>query len=113
MTVSSVIAPLIKRRVFRTEEEAVQELLQDYVWRQIKSLQQDVGRFEKQYGMTFQQFSDYLRERSALLAQGKLSQEQRQTLSQVIMLEEDDWLEWKAAQEMLGNWLGVRQEVQA
>ena len=113
MTVGAVVEPLIKRRIFRTEEEAVQELLQDYVWRQVESLQRDVDRFEKQYGMTFQQFSDYLRERSALLAQGNLSQEQRQILSRAIMLEEDDWLEWKAAQEMLGSWLGVRQEVKA
>jgi hypothetical protein len=29
------------------------------------------------------------------------------------MREEDDWLDWKATQEMLENWLGVRREVAA
>ena len=29
------------------------------------------------------------------------------------MREEDDWLDWKAAQEMLESWLGVRREVAA
>jgi len=27
------------------------------------------------------------------------------------MQEEDDWLDWKAARELLENWLGLRQEV--
>jgi len=26
------------------------------------------------------------------------------------MQEEDDWLDWKVAREMLENWLGLRQE---
>jgi hypothetical protein len=29
------------------------------------------------------------------------------------MQEEDDWLDWKVAQEMLESWLGLRQEVAA
>ena len=29
------------------------------------------------------------------------------------MEEEDDWFDWKAAQDMLDNWLGMRQEVAA
>ncbi len=27
------------------------------------------------------------------------------------MEEEDDWLDWKVAKEMLESWLGLRQEV--
>ncbi|MEA2014437.1 MAG: hypothetical protein U9N38_03925 [Thermodesulfobacteriota bacterium] len=34
----------------------------------------------------------------------------RQKLGQAIMQEEDDWLDWKAAQEMLKSWIGVRKE---
>jgi len=30
-----------------------------------------------------------------------------------IMQEEDDWLDWKAAEELLESWLGLRQEVTA
>ena len=61
--------------------------------------------------MRFRQFSEYLHERSVLLGSGDLSTEQRRTLGQAIMQEEDDWLDWKVAQEMLESWLGIRQEV--
>jgi hypothetical protein len=110
---STVIEPLIKRKIFTTEEEAVRELLRDYILRQIADLQQTTERFRQKYEMDFHQFSEYLHERSGLLENGSLSQEQRQVLGRAIMEEEDDWLEWKAAQEMLENWIGIRQEVAA
>ena len=109
--ISAVIAPLIRRRIFNTEEEAVRELMREYVLRQITALRQQVDRFERKHGMGFQQFGGYLHERSVLLESGNLSAEQRQVLGQAIMQEEDDWLDWKAAQEILESWLGLRQEV--
>ena len=112
-TVSAVIEPLIKRKIFATEEEAVRELLRDYLLRQIADLQQQAEQFRQKYAMDFQQFSEYLHERSELLESDALSQEQRQALGRAIMAEEDDWLDWKAAQEMLDNWIGMRQEVAA
>jgi len=48
-----------------------------------------------------------------LLEAGRLGAQERQTLGQAIMQEEDDWLDWKAAQEMLDSWLGLRQEIAA
>ncbi len=56
--------------------------------------------FERKYGMSFSQFNDYLRERAALLVSESLSPEERRALNQAIMQEEDDWLDWKAAEEM-------------
>jgi hypothetical protein len=112
-TISTAIEPLIRRKIFNTEEEAIRELLQEYILRQVDTLQQEVGRFEGKYGMRFQQFGEYLHERSVLLERGDLSVEQRQVLGQAIMQEEDDWLEWKAAREILESWLGLRQEVTA
>jgi hypothetical protein len=110
-TARTVIEPLITRKIFTTEEEAVRELLRDYILRQIADLQQKTERFRQKYAMDFHQFSEYLHERSELLGRGALSQEQMQVLGRAIMEEEDDWLEWKAAQDMLENWIGVRQEV--
>jgi hypothetical protein len=112
-TISAVIEPLIRRNILNTEEEAIRELLREYVLRQISTLRQEVDGFEGKYGMRFKQFSEYLHERSVLLEGGGLSVEQRRTLGQAIMQEEDDWLDWKAAQEMLESWLGFRQEVSA
>lgn len=110
---AAAIEPLVRRRVFVTEEQAARELVRDYVLRQITSLQREVARFERKYGMRFEHFSEYLHERSVLLEAGVLEPSQRQALGQAIMREEDDWLDWKAAQEMLDSWLGVRHEVAA
>lgn len=110
-TISTTIEPLIRRKIFNTEEEAIRELLREYILKQIATLRREVGRFERKYGMRFEQFSDYLHERSVLLESGDLSAEQRKTLGQAIMQEEDDSLDWKAAQEMLESWIGIRKEV--
>jgi hypothetical protein len=104
------IEPLVKRRIFASEEEAIQSLVRDYILRQVTALQQEIGRLEEEYGMNFQQFGKYVHERSILLEQGGLSDEQRIALNRRVMQEEDDWLDWKAAQEMLENWLGLSPE---
>jgi hypothetical protein len=109
--VSAVIEPLIKRKIFVTEEQAIRELLREYILRQIAALQRELARFERKYGMHFERFGEYLHERSILLETDRLSSEQRQTLGRAIMQEEDDWLDWKVAKEMLESWLGLRQEV--
>jgi hypothetical protein len=109
--ISPVIEPLIRRKIFATEEEAVRTLMQQYILQQIATLQQRLDHFEQKYGMGFQQFADYLHERSLLLEQGQLTVEQRRVLGQAVMQEEDDWLDWKVTQEMLESWLGIRQEV--
>ena len=92
-TISVAIEPLIRKKIFNTEEEAIRELTREYILRQIAALKRKIGRFERKYGMRFQQFSDYLHERSVLLEKGKLSVEQRQALGQAIMQEEDEWFE--------------------
>lgn len=63
--------------------------------------------------MRFEQFAEYLHERSLLLEEGDLSPEQRQILGRAIRQEEDDWLDWKVAREMLESWLGLHREVVA
>lgn len=110
---SAPIKLLIKRKIFKTEGEAVQNLLRDYILRQIADLRREIGRFEKKYGMRFEQFNDYIHDRSVLLEQGNLSEEQRLNLSQAIMSEEDAWLDWKVAREMLDSWLGISREIAA
>ncbi len=105
-----VMEPLIRRKIFTTEEQAIRELLRDYILRQIAMLQREATRFERKYGMHFERFGEYLHERSVLLEMSQLPSQQHQALGQAIMQEEDDWLDWKAAQEMLESWLGLRQE---
>ena len=51
-TISAAIEPLVKRKIFSTEGEAIREILREYVLRQITTLRQEVDRFEQKYGMT-------------------------------------------------------------
>jgi len=111
--VSTMIAPLIRRKIFASEEQAVRELLSEHIVRQIAGLRRKVTRFERKYGMGFEQFVAYLHERSNLLAAGRLSPQQLQALNQAVMQEEDDWLEWKVAREMLDSWIGLSEEIAA
>ena len=107
------VEALIKRNIFASEEEALQELVRDYVLRQMSVFQEEVRQFEHKYGMSFQQFNQYLHERSILLENKALPQDQLKALNTLVMQEEDDCLDWKAARELLENWLGLRQEVGA
>ena len=109
--VHAVIGPLVERKLFATEEDAVRTLLRDYMLRQIAVWRRTIVRFEKKYGMRFEQFAQYLHERSILLQSDELSSEQRQVLGRIVMMEEDDWLDWKVARDMLESWLGLRREV--
>ena len=112
-SVNTTIEPLIREKIFNSEEEAIRELLREYILRQISRLRQEINRFERKYSMRYEQFRDYLHERSVLLKSGTLSAEERRTLGQAIMQEEDDCLDWKANQEMLDSWIGIRKEVKA
>ncbi len=105
------VEPLVRRRIFASEDQAAHELVRDYLLRQVASLQREVARFERKSGMHFERFGEYLHERSTLLEASQLEPGQRQALGRPVMQEEDDWLEWKAAQEILESWLGVRHEV--
>ncbi len=110
-SLASIIEPLVKRKLFPTTEDAVRELMQDYTLRQISSYQRQIAQLERKYGMSFTNFTQYLRERGAMLQSKELSAEQRQALGRALMAEEDDWFDWKVATEMLQSWLGLREEV--
>jgi len=112
-SVSTMVEPLVNRKMFATEEEAIRSLLREYILQQVRQLQQELSSLESKYGMSFEQFAAYVHERSVLLEEGGLSPEQRKALGQAIMQEEEDWLDWKVNREMLESWLGLRQEVVA
>ena len=111
MTDHAILEPLIRRKVFADEKAALRELTRDYVRHQVETLIREVRKFEQRYGMAFDRFDEYLHARSNLLTSGELSAEQKRKLGQALMREEDDWLDWKATQEILDGWLSINQEV--
>jgi len=88
---STLVEPLVRRNIFSSEDEAIKELVREYVMRQVNELQKEVRQMEHKYGLNFQQFEKFLHERSVLLASDELSTEQRQSLNRSVMQEEDDW----------------------
>ena len=111
MTGHAVLEPLIRRKVFANEQAAVREITRDFVRHQVEVLIRQTRGFEQRYGMSFNSFEEYLHTRSALLTSGDIEPAQKQRLGQALMREEDDGLDWKAAQEMLDSWLSLDQEV--
>jgi hypothetical protein len=106
-TFDAAIKPLIKRKIFKSEEDAVQKLLGSYVLQNVDELKNTLQSYSLKYNMDFEQFSDYLHEKSLLLNERKLSPKKRISLGKEIMTEESDLLEWKASKEILESWLGL------
>ena len=75
------VEALIKRNIFASEEEALQELVRDYVLRQMTVLQEAVLQFERKYGMNFQQFNQYLHERYIMLGTKVLPEDRLKALN--------------------------------
>ncbi len=112
-TVYSMLKPFLQRHIFASEEQAVRSLLRDHVLHQIDTLRAEDRRLAQKYGMPFERFGQYLHERSGLLAAGRLTPDEQKALGQAVMLEEDDWMAWKATREMLESWLDLDKEVNA
>lgn len=102
----AVVEPFVRRGLFPNAEMAVAEIARDYVLRQIERYRATEMAFQARYGMTYEQFDDYLRARSAIL-----SKKPNPALNQAVMLEEDDALDWKIARDMVQSWLGLQREV--
>jgi len=108
--VADIIEPLVRHQVFPSVEEAARSLVLDRILREIDRYRGRIEALEKRHGMPFEQFSAYLKERSALLGDGHLDAAQKKKVAQAIMNEEEDWLDWKIARDFLEAWLGLKGE---
>ncbi len=100
--VINVVEPFVRRGLFANPEQAVTEMARDYILRQIERHRAIVESLQTKYGMTYEQFNDYLKSRSAMLAAKPTP-----ALNQAVIAEEEDALDWKIACEMLQSWLGL------
>ncbi len=103
--VNAVLDPFVRLGLFESHEKAVTEMARDYILRQIEEYQVVTETLQTKYGMNYEQFNAYLQARAAALVS---SPDPR--LNQAIMLEEEDALSWKIAQQMLTRLLGLRTE---
>jgi hypothetical protein len=111
MAVETVLEPFVRRKLFSTPEEAARKLARNYILQQLDIYKQRIAEFERKHGMNFEQFTRYTSERTARLRNpGDTPPEKLSILSQDIMSDEEDWLDWKVAEEMLESWLGLESE---
>jgi len=101
--VATLVEPFVRRGLFATPERAVAEMARDYVLRQIEHHRATVERLQAKHGMSYEQFNAYLKSRSKMLTASP-----SRALNQAIMVEEEDALDWKIANEMLESWLGLK-----
>jgi hypothetical protein len=101
----TVIEAFIERGMFTDSDTAITEMARSYTAHHIQRHQATIKHLQAQYGMTYEQFTAYLRARAEILAQNP-----DPALNEAVMQEEEDALEWKIALEMLHNWLSIQAE---
>ena len=103
--IATVVEPFVRRGHFDSPDDAVTEMVRDYVLRQTERYRAIIEAMEAKHGMTYEQFGAYLKSRSDTLASNP-----DPILNQALMAEEEDAQEWKMAREMLESWLGLGAE---
>ncbi|MBP7964522.1 MAG: hypothetical protein KBG20_20605 [Caldilineaceae bacterium] len=99
----------------KTHDEMIHEWMQDPAFVQeydalkdefdVEHFRSVAATLEARYGMTYEQFEDYLSARSKTLIEHPSPE-----LGQAVMTEEDDAQEWKIAREMTQSFLGLQNE---
>ena len=91
-TAERVFKPLIREKLFNDYDELLKNLLIIYINQQIKTYQNQINDLETKYHLSFEEFTRAI--------QGKASWK-----------DEDDWLDWEDAVELLKKWERIKDEV--
>jgi hypothetical protein len=111
MTAEAILNPLVRRGLFSDVEHAARSLVHSYVLQQIDLCRKEIAEHENRHGLSFEQFTRYTEKRTEQLRQtSDWSETQRIALAQAVMQDEQDWLEWKATEDLLRSWLGLQSE---
>ena len=89
---TTIAESLVATRKYHSLDEALYALAIGEVDRKIAKCRRRIRNLRKEHGMTFDEFTAYLHGRA--------------TIEQ-----EDDWLEWEAAINMLSDWEATKKEL--
>jgi hypothetical protein len=89
---TTIAESLVATKKYKSLDEALYALAIGEVDRKVAKYRRRINRLRKKHGMTFDEFTAHLR--------GKATIEQ-----------EDDWLEWEAAIDMLSDWEATKEEL--
>jgi hypothetical protein len=82
---NSVANSMVATRKFSSVDEVLWDLARTAVRGKVNHYRRRIRRYENKYGMDFDTFSAHLKGRAT-------------------PTEEDDWLAWKSARHMMGDW---------
>lgn len=88
-----LIEPLVQMGIYGSQEEALKSLVLRHVQEQIDEAKQKTARFQRKYGMSFEEWSESL-------------------VSKATIEEEDDWMEWESARDMLESWQRIKADIE-
>ena len=80
-----IAKPFILAGIYKDEKTALKEMTLDYVRRKIEQYDNNIMMLKKKHGCDFDQFTERIKNNASLET-------------------EDDWIEWKGANEMRQAW---------
>jgi len=89
---TTIAESLVATKKYKNRDEALYALAISEVDRKIAKYRRRISRLRKKHDMTFDEFTAHLNGRA--------------TIEQ-----EDDWLEWEAAIDMLSDWEATKEEL--
>jgi hypothetical protein len=91
--ISLLTEPFVRAGLYTSPEQALKRIIIDHIERQIAWAEAQVHRYEQKYKRTFTEWSKSL-------------------AGQASVADEDDWMEWEAALDMLESWQQVKIQVE-
>ncbi len=92
-TIPLLTDPLVRAGFYPTSDQALKQIVLDYVDRRIVWSLNKVRRLEKKHGLTFTEFSQALSGRASIA-------------------DEDEWMAWESLLDMLESWREAKLEIQ-
>ncbi len=87
-----IAKPMIDMGLYNSAEEFVRDVTKDFIRHKIETYRIKLKAFEQKYHMTFTEFSKKLKKGASIR-------------------EEDEWMEWEAAKNMLKAWKMAAKEI--
>ena len=90
----AIIKPFMEAGIYKNEEDALENILEDLVEVKISRYKEEIKGFENKHKTTFSKFTEKIKD-------GKHGS----------IEEENEWMEWEAAINMLEAWTKVKKSL--
>ena len=90
-TVRDIVEPFVEEGIYSDREEVLKNLRDEFIDQKIRENQREIEKFREKYGRSFEEFTENIE------GEAKVD-------------EEDDWIRWEAARNMMEKWKKVGKE---